>query len=182
VLGVGLPIRIVLARTDDLAVLLNQVSAYPTGFTIEISLLLREEPEFFMDLSEVLDGSMRRPHKASPELSPDLFRFGIRFADGSKVTNIDPGRWPKEVDEEPTGPLLLARGGGGGGARWEQDYWVWPLPPEGPMAFVCEWPARGIPLTEHEVDATSIREAASSAEVLWPGPRPSRRSGIWFSS
>jgi hypothetical protein len=98
------------------------------------------------------------------------------------VTNIDPGRWPHEPDGEPTGPLMFGRGGGGGGAKWEQRYWVWPLPPAGPMAFVCEWPARAIPLTEHEVDGTRIREAASSAEVLWPGPRPSRRGGTWFSS
>jgi hypothetical protein len=182
VLGVGLPIRLLLARTDEVAVLVDQVSAYPTGFTFEISLHLREEPEDPMDLSEVLHGSMRWPRKASQELPPDLFRFGIRFADGSKVTNIDPGRWPQETGDEPFGPLLVGRGGGGGGARWEQGFWVWPLPPEGPLAFVCEWPAHGIPLTEHEIDGTRIREAASAAEVLWPGPPPSRRSGIWFSS
>jgi hypothetical protein len=181
VLGVGVPIRLVLARTDELAVLIDQVAAYPTGFTFQISMSLREEPESPMDLSEVMHGSMRWPRMGSQELPPDQFRFGIRFGDGSKVTNIDPGRWLGETGDQPSGPLLVGRGGGGGGARWEQGFWVWPLPPEGPMAFVCEWPARGIPLTEHEVDASRIREAASSAEVLWPGPRPSSRGGIWFS-
>jgi hypothetical protein len=27
----------------------------------------------------------------------------------------------------------------------EVDLWVWGLPPPGPLAFVCEWPARHIP-------------------------------------
>lgn len=62
--------RLVLARTDELAVLIEQVAAYPTGFTFEISMSLREEPESAMDLSEVMHGSMRWPRKGSQELPP----------------------------------------------------------------------------------------------------------------
>lgn len=180
VLGVGLPIRLVLVRTDELAVLIDHVSAYPTGFTFELSLNLREEPESPMDLDEVIHGSVRWSRKGSQELSPELFRFGIRFADGSKVTNVNPGAWPREKDEAPSGPFLVGRSGGGGGTRWEQGFWVWPLPPDGPLAFVCEWPARGVPMTEHEVDATAIREAASRTEVLWQGEPPAHRGGVWY--
>jgi hypothetical protein len=53
------------------------------------------------------------------------------------------GRMP----ERPTGPLLLAGAGAGGDRRWSQDLWLWPLPPEGRLDFVCEWPALGIELT-----------------------------------
>jgi hypothetical protein len=161
-------------------VLIDQVSAYPTGFIFQLSLHLREEPESHVDLDELIHGSMRWSRRGSRELSPEVFRFGIRFADGSKVTNIDPGSWPREVGEVPSGPILVGRGGGGGGTRWEQGFWVWALPPEGPMAFVCEWPSRGVPLTEQEMDATVIREAASRAEVLWPGERPPNRGGVWY--
>ena len=61
-------------------------------------------------------------------------------------------------------------GGGGGGGNWETEYWVWPLPPPGPFAFVCEWPAKGIPLTRKEIDAQAMRDAAAQAETLWEDP------------
>jgi hypothetical protein len=69
-------------------------------------------------------------------------------------------------DEPPQAPLLLQRGGGGGGGRWSHDVWVWPLPPSGPLAFVCEWPALGIALTRIDFDAERLREAAGRARLL----------------
>lgn len=69
------------------------------------------------------------------------------------------------------------RGGGGGGA-WDGEYWLWPLPPPGPLAFVCEWPARGIPQTRSEVDASLVCDAAEQAEIIWPRV-PSARGCGW---
>jgi hypothetical protein len=48
------------------------------------------------------------------------------------------------------------------------DVWVWGLPPPGPLAFVCEWPARGIPETRVEIDAGLVLEAAGRAVAIWP--------------
>jgi hypothetical protein len=45
---------------------------------------------------------------------------------------------------------------------------VWPLPPAGPLAFVCEWPGRGIAESRMEPDARLILEAAGRAVTLWP--------------
>jgi hypothetical protein len=45
--------------------------------------------------------------------------------------------------------------------------WVWPLPPAGRLALVCEWPAAGILLTRHEIDAQLILDAASRAQRLF---------------
>ena len=36
------------------------------------------------------------------------------------------------------------------------------------MAFVCEWPGRGVGLSRVEVDGELIREAAGRAVTLWP--------------
>jgi hypothetical protein len=69
--------------------------------------------------------------------------------------------------ELPEGPILAPRGGGGGGRRWDFHYWVWPLPPEGRLAFTCEWPARELALTSHDVDATEIRRAGNASTKLW---------------
>jgi hypothetical protein len=41
-------------------------------------------------------------------------------------------------------------------------------PPEGPLAFVCEWPIAAIPETTTEIDSTLLSDAAADAIVLWP--------------
>jgi hypothetical protein len=46
--------------------------------------------------------------------------------------------------------------------------WVYGLPPPGPLAFVVEWPARGIAETRAEIDAGLVLEAASRAVPAWP--------------
>jgi len=63
--------------------------------------------------------------------------------------------------------VLRAGGGAGGAGNWRQSYWLWPLPPAGPLAFVCEWPAAGIPVTRHEIDARVVLDAARRAIVLF---------------
>jgi len=47
-------------------------------------------------------------------------------------------------------------------------YWVWPLPPSGPVAFIAEWPSYGIPESRVEVEAQLIIDAAARALRLWP--------------
>jgi hypothetical protein len=100
-------------------------------------------------------------------------KLGLRFADGSTVTNV--GGWPeqpmgyghgRDPDRLPDGPVLLEPGGGGGGAR-KQEYWVWRLPPAGELALVCEWQSRGVDLTVTTLDADAIREAAGRAVPMW---------------
>jgi hypothetical protein len=49
-----------------------------------------------------------------------------------------------------------------------RTYWVWPLPPAGPMTFVCEWTAFGIRETRTEVDTKLILDAAAQSIKLWP--------------
>jgi len=46
---------------------------------------------------------------------------------------------------------------------------LWPAPP-GPLAFVVEWPARGIPESRVEIDAGLVLKAARRAVPIWPDP------------
>src|SRR5262249_44534885 len=110
---------------------------------------------------------------------PDSLRFGLQYADGRKATTM--GRRFEKTPVEKTS-LVLSPGGGGGSERsFDMFMWVWPLPPAGPVAFVCEWGAESIPLTRHEIDAKQILEAAERSEALWP-EEPSDGEGPWTAT
>ncbi len=63
--------------------------------------------------------------------------------------------------------VLVSRGGSGGHRRAKTGYWLWPLPPAGPLAFVCEWPGEEIGLTRREIDGHAVRDAAGRATFVW---------------
>jgi hypothetical protein len=154
------PLEVVLARSNAAAVCLSRVAAYPTGFTFD--LLVLADPDGDVDLDPLLFGRPGR-RRVGPD---EPLRLGVQFADGARATNV--GGAPRAAfGERPSGPLLLARGGGGGGTTWHQTQWVWPLPPPGPLAFVCEWPAGGIELSRHEIDAQQVLDAARRALVIF---------------
>jgi len=57
---------------------------------------------------------------------------------------------------------------------------LWPLPPPGRLALVCEWPAAGIPLTRTDIDAGAIHEAAQRAQVIFEDhPRADAPGSTW---
>jgi hypothetical protein len=111
-----------------------------------------------------------RPSSDDPEqhlaASRRSFRFGLQFADGAKATGSPGGR--PDRDSEPTGPVLYPFAGGGGPRSFVSRWWTWPLPPAGPLEFVCEWPALGIAESRAGIDAQLILDAARRSIQLWP--------------
>ena len=162
--------ELLLAHTADTAVAVIGLLAYPNGFQFTLSAVLREP-----DRRHRLFEPMHRLGIYDDEpLPPEFLRVGLRLADGTTLTNLD-RRWPPyPFDAEPDGPLMTQQGGGGGGRRYDQEYWVWPLPPPGPITFVCAWPARDVPESRAELDAGLILTAASRAVPLWPDDAPDR--------
>lgn len=157
-----------LVRTENVVITVHGGLAYPNGFSFRATLLRRTEFDFQRG------DPFHRWHHQRGELTDDVLRFGVQFSDGAKATVFDGRRWLGEG--KPTGPVLMQRGGSGGGRTWDFGFWVWPLPPDGPLAFVVEWPSEGIELTRAEIDAAVVRAAAEQAETLWPdddGPSPS---------
>jgi hypothetical protein len=163
-LGVVLPLNLVLARSARAVVTLGALTVYPSGF--EFDYLVRSRDE---ELGQLLPEHLHRARArgASSDLPAELFRFGIEFADGARVTSLQP-TLPFAGPDSP-GPVMVPRGGGGSFDRWLGHWWVWPLPPPGRLAFVCEWPAAEIGLARVEIDADAVRDAADRAEMLWEG-------------
>ena len=169
-LGVAVPLRELLASGSDIAIGLIDCVAYSTGFEFNITVLAKHDLH-----SE--DMGFGPPPPYGPDRSDNELTFGIQFADGrTALTGGRPGpefmaQWKMHAEgREPApsdGPILSPRSGGGGGKRYDFRYWVWPLPPEGSLTFVCEWKARGLGPTAHEVDATAIRRAGASSRSVW---------------
>jgi hypothetical protein len=183
VMGGSVPERLILARTDRAALTIESLTAFETGFAFALVVRGRPSEDEWDDTWDPFAArhwARRRGRERSKEIDPELLLFGIQFSDGSKATNLG---YQLHEDESPIPPVLFEQGGGGGGTEWRQDYWVWPLPPSGPVAFVCEWPARGITLSRVEIDAERIRDAAALAETLWPEEAESgtHTSSTWIT-
>jgi len=173
-LGAPLALRVVLARTPDIVIAITDGSVFPTGAAFRLSLRMRSMSD---DLPDALREAMmmggpfhshrhRFGSRSDPtQIPPEQLRFGLQFSDGRKATSLGGPHWG---EESPSGPLLMPTGGGGGLRSWDMSYWLWPLPPRGPLEFVVEWPVANIPLTRTKIDGSLIVDAASEAEELWP--------------
>lgn len=102
-----------------------------------------------------------------------LLRLGILFADGTKLTTPQPGGGLRRPFlERPAEPTMRWLHGGGTGGETRDHFWLWPLPPEGPLELVFLWPGHGLEETSVEIRGTTIRAAAQDARVLWEDDRP----------
>lgn len=150
----------VVVRTDDLAVVLSGFQASTGGFAFTLSVLLRHDPGHRSDVFGQVAGH------APPG---ELLLLGLELADGRRAASAGVAAWAPPAEEEDDDDLLLVNGGGGGGGRrYDQRYWVTPLPSPGPVRFVVRWDARGVPETTAEVDGTAIAAAGATAQELWP--------------
>lgn len=180
VLGASADLELVLARTEDVAVGVNGFVAEPNG----VAFLL----DFRRRFGAFPGSEWGRPfppmHPSETRGEAD-FRFGVQFSDGRKATTLQEtlalGRVDLSGPSPP--PRLIPRGGSGGGQHaYQQGYWLWPLPPPGVLAFVCEWRAAGIAETRVEVDAGPIIAGSARATILWPLPdRDPGRDVGWTS-
>jgi Coenzyme PQQ synthesis protein D (PqqD) len=163
-------LELVLARSKLAAVCVTRISAYPTGFAFD--LLTVSDADAGEDLDPHLMGFR---HRGGPAGRADTqLRLGVQFSDDAKATNVGAAPGFAGHDEKPQAPVLHPQGGGGGPGSWRLGYWVWPLPPAGLLAFVCEWPAASIPLTRREIDAQLVLDASARAQEIFAPGTPSR--------
>jgi hypothetical protein len=161
-----IPISAVIARGDDVAVVLTHAKVYSTGINFDF-LARRSQASDDDALYEQVNG---HHHRGTPQLL-----IGVEYADGRRVTNL-PGRSElHRHSEEDTSPVLWPGGGGGGSQSVEIAYWLWPRPATGALTVVCAWPALGIAETRTVISAEAIATAGAQNVELWQWEPPADR-------
>lgn len=159
VLGGRVFASVILTHTvDDIVVVLDDVVAYPYGFSFTLQ-CRRKLGRRYDDWWESMADEGRR-------LEDDGLSLTIEFADGSTVAASPAPAW---LESAPPAGAFAARTGGLADP-WSLTirYWVWPLPPSGPITVHCEWPRAGILPSSGTIEGEAIRLAAERALTLWP--------------
>jgi hypothetical protein len=152
-------------RSDDVTVVARGFTAYPLGFSFHL---------------DIRGPATRRigpwgPTGPAAALAPtgaatSALRLSIAFSDGRTATDVaamafphDGSGWvvakalsPEDADNgrglEPAPPVLVATEARLDAATWLQDYWVWGVPPPGPVTLSLHWAMVGI---EHALASVS---------------------------
>ena len=152
-LPVRVALRAVLTHTQVLVVAVTGARVYSSGVLIELTVRTRERRQ---DLFEVVSGGRR----------PSTFLLGLEFADGRRA-----GPSPDLVPV-PDRPSLVPSGGGGSDGMVDQEYWLTPMPPAGPMRIVLRCTGLGIEEVSVTVDAAPLTAATADVVTLWPWEPP----------
>ena len=140
-------------RSGQTAIAITGIWAYSNGFEIFVTRLIRPD----------VPGLDEDPVPGAPRdmlTGRQPFQISLQLSDGRLVTS---GK--SAVDAEPTGPILRSRGGGGTSHYTLMRWWAWPLPPSGPLGFICQL---GTGETRVGVDAQLILDAAQRSVRVWP--------------
>ncbi|MGI8491212.1 MAG: hypothetical protein ACR2NJ_00430 [Acidimicrobiales bacterium] len=174
---VTVPLGLVLARSDDTAVLLPSAQVFRHGVSLDIAAVTRRR------------GSGRAfsmPMHGPMERGAGAFLLGVELSDGRRASTLH-RRPPFDAPDDE--PVLMPAGGGGGSRRMDSRHFLSPIPPPGKLVFVVSWTDWGIGETRTEISADPIIEAASRVRELWPWEAepspdepPSQPSpGGWFA-
>jgi len=139
-------------RSEQTAIAITGVWAYSNGFEFFVTRLIRPDaPGFDEDPVPGSRGSILAERQS--------FQVSLQLADGTKVIS---GR--SDGDAKPTGPILRSRGGGGSSHRVVLRWWAWPMPPSGPLEFICPL---GTDETRVSMDAQLILDASQHSVRVW---------------
>jgi len=161
---VALPLNVLLARTDDAAIALLGLQVYSSG--VSFTLTIRARVWSHDDGRGLHEMVFAHGRGASALL------LGVEFADGRRGSNLHRFGAPDGSD------IVFHPGGGNGHDRTvDQEWWLSPLPPEGPVRLVLSCAPLGIEETTTEVDGVAISRAALEVVTLWPWEPPDLSGG-----
>lgn len=176
-LGGIVPIEAIIGRSGKGAVGARGLVAYPDGFELEIVAWLHESSRWRRGRlghgDVMLAGSRFGPRDEDGNVAGEFVRFGVQFADGAKVTNLDQMAGSADESDPAHGiqPTGFSRSVGQGSV----EFWIWPVPESGDIVLVCEWPAYDVPESRLTISGDELRAAAGRARPVWPDEPASTR-------
>jgi hypothetical protein len=164
----AVPVQVMLAHTDKLAVFVAELLVYSTGLTFALQLAQHSS---FAD-QRLVDAWLQPPHL----VGKDRPFFGVDYADDRYTVHDswaadDPAVATLAEVAKRRGdrwPVLKPTGGRGRIGRYEVDFYLSPLPPPKELRFVLAWPSQDLAESSAVVDADDIVRAADRVRQLWP--------------
>lgn len=185
---------LIFARTSALVVYGTSIRAYATGFGFTVHVVQRwprseRDAHRRGEVLDVLSASSwpvkeLRAREAAGLINVEAENLTrevlgptmeIAYADGRRCRLHEDDRrefnWMTPDDFEREGPVVRRVPGGASrsdsGAQSSSRFWVWPLPPDGPVAIRFVWPDLDLDGTD-ELDGSALRRAAAASFDLWP--------------
>jgi hypothetical protein len=140
-------------QSEQTAIAITGISAYSNGFEIVVTRIIRPDALGFDE--DPVPGAPR-----GTLAERQSFQISLQLSDGRTVTSGRP-----HGDTEPTGPILRSNGAGGTSHCLRMRWWAWPLPPSGPLEFICQL---GTGETRASMNAQLIIDAAQRSVRVWP--------------
>lgn len=139
---------VAIADTTRLSLSVDRITRYEQGvaFHLVLDRSTAEKPDPY-DLKSWTHGFNRHRPRAGrlpAEFAPEVLRISVRYPDGQIARNIDPGPWLLEPGQMPGAPVMISLTGTSEPHRWEQEYWLWPLPEAPVVELTCEWWSAGV--------------------------------------
>lgn len=151
----------VLAHTvDEVVLAVDDIVAYPYGFSFTL-VARRKLGRKYDDWWEAVADERRR-------LEEEGLNLTVGFSDGARVAASSSPAWLETAP--PTGRFLARIRGWADPWSLSVRYWVWPLPPPGPIEFECEWPRAGVSPVKAIIEGEAIRQASERSISLWSDP------------
>jgi hypothetical protein len=169
VVGAVVPLDLDVGSNDDVAMAITHLTVYPVGFGFGFTSLTKQDP------GAVCADELELARNSDEDPVGLQFHLGVEFADGRRADSLanwisinGPAMSPPHFPSDPLTEISLRVGGAGGyNRRYSGSGWVWPLRPDGPLAFWVGWPAAGLPSRPSVIDASMVLDAVGGATTLW---------------
>lgn len=170
-LPVLLPVSETLAVNEHLALGLFGVAVYSDGVEFRLEGRLRRNGMPVREWNEACADFVGHNPLGGPAHPSGRLRYGLVLGDGEKVlAESFPFGGDGASADQKAHSLSRNSGGGSGGSHTYSStdrLWLWPLPPEGPIEFVMQWPALGVEERSVVLDGSAMRDLAARVQRFW---------------
>jgi len=153
-----LSIRPIVYHDQELFVACEEVAPYPSGLFFRIAVRSRSARLAF--------GRSIAPPGQYP-FRIDEIEVGVEYM-GRPIWVRPSGFVPPVAAGAAHEFILVPQSGSGTQSRWEQAFWLSPLPVGGPLLILFKWPRAGVSDQRIAIDHSAISDAVGRVQRVWP--------------